>query len=351
MGCLDKANPRFGRIPVSYLALPGSENAGTFNLDPFAFVNQRGSECTTLNSGLPVTGARADRFSTTQDQSIVQQLSDGVRWIDLQVGYNGDGNPLAGWRVTQNLYSSWPLLEYLDQVANWASLHPTEVVFVDVASICYDHQPTDAIDRGLWANFATKSSHNAGPLTLADVAVAPPRNKSLAASTLSELRKAGRNVVVLIPSDAKDSSVLTQKYHVDAVRTTPVANRAGTTQLFRSDPRIAPTSPPWYPDANSLLKAASKGPPQLGSLHGKGLYVSKLAYELKGASAITQGQIFRGFVGLVANYGIFPAWMSGLWLGDYDHILSTWGTATNVVIANGVERGGFVNAVVGLNGR
>ena len=351
MGCLEKANPRFERIPISYLALPGSENAGTYNLDPFGAVNQPGSACTTLSPALPVNGVKAQRFSSTQDQSIVQQLDDGVRWIDLQIGYNGNGNPLSGWRVTQNLYSSYPLLEYLDQVANWAAQHPDEVVFVDLSSICYDHHPTDVIDRGLWANFATKSSEGAGPLTPADVAVTPPRTQSLAASPLSELHHTTRNVVFLIPADAKDSDVLAKRYHVDAVHTTPVANGRAATEVYRSDPRIAPTSPPWYPDANSLLAAASKGPPQLGSLRGKGLYVSKLAYELKGASAITQGQVLSNFVGLVANQGIFRAWMSGLWSGDYANILSRWCAATNVVIANGVEHGGFVNAVIGLNGR
>jgi hypothetical protein len=351
MGCLEKANPRFGRIPISYLALPGSENAGTYNLDPFGAVNQPGSACTTLSPALPVTGVKAQRFSSTQDQSIVQQLDDGVRWIDLRIGYNGNGNPLSGWRVAQNLYSSYPLLEYLDQVANWAGQHPNEVVFVDLSSICYDHHPTDVIDRGLWANFATKSPQGAGPLTLADVAVTPSRTQSLAAATLSQLHRASRNVVVLVPADAKDSDVLAKRYHVDAVHTTPVADGGAATQVYRSDPRIAPTSPTGFSSANSQLASVSANSPQLGSLRGRGLYVSKLAYELKGASATSQGQVLSNFVGLVANQGIFRAWMSGLWSGEYPQILSTWGTATNVVIANGVDHGGFVNAVIALNGR
>ena len=155
--------------PCRILPSPGSENAGTFNLDAQAFDTQSGSACTTITPGTTIPGVQAQRFSSTQDQTIIRQLYYGVRWIDLTVGYNGGGNPITGWRVVQNLYSNWPLSEYLDQVAIWAAFHPSEAVMVDLSTICYDHDPTPAIDRGLWANFAAKSAEGAGTKTIADV--------------------------------------------------------------------------------------------------------------------------------------------------------------------------------------
>ena len=245
MRCLVKARPAFADVPLSSLAIPGAENAGTFNLDPQAFDTQPGSACTTLSAGYGAGGAKAQRFSTTQDQTVTTQLDDGVRWIDLHVGYNGGGNAVTGWRVVQNLYSSWPLSEYLDQVANWAAKHPTEAVVVDLSTICYDHNPTAAIDQGLWANFATKSAEGAGPKTIADVAARPSSfGGSLASATLRDLARRGHNVVVLIPAFAVGWQALPGTYHVNPVRTTvPGRGGSGTTTVMRSDPKVAPTSP------------------------------------------------------------------------------------------------------------
>ncbi len=354
MHCLVKAHPTFANVPLSYLALPGAENAGTFNLDPQAFDTQAGSACTTFSGGTSVGGAKAQRFSTTQDQTITQQLDGGVRWIDLQVGYNGGGNPITGWRVVQNLYSNWPLFEYLDQVANWASGHPTEAVIVDLSTICYDHKPTAAVDEGLWANFATKSAEGAGPHTLADVATNPASfGGSLASATLGDLTRAGHNVTVLIPATAPDSKVLSTSYHVEPVRTTsPKATSKGSAVVEHSDPTVAPTSPVQFATANTALESfPTTSDPPLGSLQGKGVYVGKVAYELQGASPAAQASIFSAFVGLIASQGIFKAWMSGLWNGAYGQILASWGDATNVVLTDGVEQGGFVAQVIERNGR
>jgi hypothetical protein len=43
--------------------------------------------------------------------------------------------------------------------------------------------------------------------------------------------------------------------------------------------------------------------------------------------------------------------MSGLWNGTYGQILTHWGSATNVVLGNGVDLGGFAATVIERNGR
>lgn len=352
--CLVKAHPSFSQVPLSYLALPGAENAGTFNLDEQAFVNQAGSACTTIPSAQSLGGAKLQRFSSTQDETITRQLDDGVRWIDLSVGYNGGGSPVAGWRVTQNLYSSWPLFEYLDEVANWAILHPAEPVVVDLSTICYGQHPTTAVEKGLWENFATKSVVGSGPATIANVVANPSSfGGNPATATLSAFARSHHNVVVLIPPSAKDAGVLSQAYHVEAVTVaSPGHSAAGTTVVEHSDPRIAPTSFGQFSSANSQLASfPSSAQPSLGSLHGTGLYVSKLAYELQGAPPQSQSAIFTSFVGLIANAGPYAAWMTGLWNGAYGNILTSWATRTNVVLANGVEHGGFLAQMIERNGR
>jgi hypothetical protein len=358
MGCLVRADPAFADIPLSYLALPGAENAGTFNLDPTAFDTHWGSACTTFSSTTSsersLTAQKAQRFSTTQDETITSQLNEGVRWIDLKVGYNRNGNPITGWRVAQNLYSDWPLSEYLDQVANWAAVHPTEVVVVDLSSICYDTATNPTVDRGLWANFATKSTQEIGALTLADVAAAPTAfGGSLATATLEDFERAKRNVVVLVPSTAKDVRFAQAEGHIDAARTVPSGRIPGNlTEVEHSDPRFAPTSPAAFSTATrGLATFPIFDKPPLGSLHGQGFYVSKIAYELKGASSQVQGQVMSSFVGLVIELGHFPAWAAGLQDGEYEEILARWGNATNVVLADGVELGGFTQAVIEQNGR
>lgn len=367
MGCMVKADPAFSNIPLSYLAIPGADNAGTFNLDPTAFDTQMESGCSTFSpatasalsrpatsSALFRTAQKAERFSATQDESITSQLNEGARWIDLKVAYNGNGNPVTGWRVAQNLYSDWPLSEYLDEVANWAAAHPTEVIVVDLSKICYDPTATVAIDQGLWANFATKSTEGAGPLTLADVAVNPTSlNGSLANATLREFGRARRNVAVLVPSTAKKVRILQTEDHVAAALTAPSGRiPIDITEVEDSDPRFAPTSPAAFSNATQgLATFPISANPSLGALQGHGLYVSKLAYELKGSSTQVQSQVMSSFVGLVIELGHFPAWVSGLQGGAYQRILSRWGSATNVVLADGVELGGFTQAVIELNGR
>jgi hypothetical protein len=354
MQCLVKQHSAFADIPLSYLALPGAENAGTFNLDPQAFDTQPGTACTTISAAPLVGGQKVQRFSTTQDQTISRQLDDGVRWIDLTVGYNGGGNPVSGWRVVQNLYSSWPLSEYLDQVANWAAGHPSEAIVLDISTVCYDHDPTAATDRGLWANFVTKSVEGAGPKTIAGVAASSSSlGGSLATASLGSLTHGGRNVAVIVPSNVRDSQVLADTYGVHAFRATSTgAATATSTVVVHSDPQVAPTGPSQFAGGNLELAAIPlRAQPALGSLRGKGFFVSKLAYELAGTSVTEQSTILRSFPGLIASFGPIRAWMSGLWNGAYGAILTRWGNATNVVLTNGVDQGGFVAAVIARNGR
>jgi hypothetical protein len=224
---------------------------------------------------------------------------------------------------------------------------------VDLSSICYEHDPMASVNKGLWANFATKSAEGAGPSTMANVAARALSGGSLASETLRHLARPGHNVAVVVPADAMDVQVLSKTDHIEAFRSSGTGgHKSSASVVFRSDPRVAPTDPAQFPAANTHLRTfPTTTRLVLGSLQGSGIYVSKLAYELKGSSASTQSTIMHTFVGLIASEGTFKAWMSGLWSGGYQQILSAWGRSTNVVLADGVDHGGFTEAVIEQNGR
>jgi hypothetical protein len=119
MSCLVKADPYFGRFALSALALPGSRNAGTYNLDPESFDTEASSACTSFTTHDAKLGPEFARWSQTQDETITEQLDQGIRFVDLQVAYNGNGSATEGWRVVSSLYSDYPLYDYLDQIAIW----------------------------------------------------------------------------------------------------------------------------------------------------------------------------------------------------------------------------------------
>ena len=338
MGCLVSAHPAFATAPISGLAIPGSNNAGTFNLDLQAFDVQPGSRCAVAAAQHLDLGSVVQQWSQTQDETITQQLDAGVRWVDLQVGFNGT-DAVTGWRVVQNLYSDYPLSVYLGQIATWASTHRSEAVVVDLRTICYDHDPTTADQAGLWANFATPSTLGTGTTTVKEVAfnASSLGTGSLATATLADITGqggGGHNVVVLVPAGSPGLSVLTQRFGVHPVATVGVSgigHTSGTTVVLdRPGAGVAPTSVAGFEAANHTLEQQPLASnPALGSLVGKGLTVVPLIYDLGSATAPEQKTLVATFGGLLnpssppgAAPGSAPlsAWESGLWTGIYPGI-------------------------------
>jgi hypothetical protein len=92
-------------------------------------------------------------------------------------------------------------------------------------------------------------------------------------------------------------------------------------------------------------------------LLGKGLFVSQLAYSV---TETARTVLFRQFGGLITSVSLGPeptshlaAWEANLWTGTVPRnlALAAWGHRANIVLADGVEYGGFIQAVIGLNAR
>jgi hypothetical protein len=361
MGCIARADPAFGRFPVSGLALPGSRNAGTYNLDPSSFDSLRGSACTSYAAGDTKFGAEFARWSETQNETITEQLNLGIRFIDLQVAYNGDGSPTKGWRVVQSLYSEFPLFDYLDQIAVWADAHPTEAVVVDLSRVCYDNHATGALADGLWENFVTPSDLSASNTTIAKVAFDPEAvGVPLADATIDQVARSGHNVVILVPHNVVDPTKLTALGVHPIIVGAPgkTVSSPSVLQVEFVDAQIAPVSASQFSSANAELKDYPlRATPALGSLVGRGLFVTQLAYSVTEA---TRAVLFTRFGGLITPVSIgshptshLAAWEANLWTGAAPRnlALAAWGHRANVVLGDGVEYGDFIQAVIGLNAR
>lgn len=366
MGCLVHADQAFGKLPISELALPGSDNAGTFNLDAQSFDTQKGSACTGFVAKDASLGKVFGRWTSTQDETITEQLDQGIRFIELQVAYNGNGSVMTGWRVVQSQNSEWPLYDYLDQVAVWAKAHPSEAVIVQLGRVCYDNTPSPQVDAGLWSNFASPGDFG-GKTTLTSVAFdAASPTRSFATTSIDQVVTqggGGHNVVVLVPDNVLDSRALLTKYRVHPVFTAnPGDNSTGSARDLRvamADAGVTPTASNKFASANSQIAGYPlDARPAMGSLAGTGLYETKLAYSFNPRE---QEALFAGFGGLIQPYTAkstsLPAWEAGLWspggggVESRNQILAKWGHRANVVLADGVENGGYIGAVIDLNAR
>lgn len=358
IGCLVRAHPAFGHTPLSQVSLPGAANAATQTLDPQAFDTTHGSACTEATPSLERQGTLASRWFETQDEPLTTELDQGVRYLDLQVGFNGVPNPPDGaWRVVNTLYSEYPLYDYLDQIAGWARAHPTEVVVVDLRHVCEDGNRSASVADDLWRSFTTPAP-GTGTATLADVAFDAARAPSggLAAATLDQLTtgSGGHNVVVLVPGGTPGLAF--------AARTAglhPFVTSARGDAVARVIPATAPgpggAAAAAYADS-VLARAITRSKPAPGSLAGRSLAEDFCNYDLAAASPKQQAVLFGAYGGLIvpatAPAGQPKAWEAGLWYSaaGRNGIVAQLGHRANVVVSDAVEYGGFVPAVIERNG-
>ncbi|KAM9831285.1 PI-PLC X domain-containing protein 1-like [Neosynchiropus ocellatus] len=117
--------------PLTHLAIPGSHDTMTYNLD--------------LTSPLlmsePESLRRLDRFcccftrpiiyrwATTQDKTIEEQLSIGIRYFDLRIAHKPD-DKTTNLYFTHAIYTCDVVLDTLASLAAWLDSHPKEIVIL-----------------------------------------------------------------------------------------------------------------------------------------------------------------------------------------------------------------------------
>ncbi|XP_041790672.1 PI-PLC X domain-containing protein 1 [Chelmon rostratus] len=117
--------------PLTNLAIPGSHDAMSYCLDINSPLIPSESDLFRLLDGLFYCFTRPVifRWATTQDKSIEEQLSMGIRFFDLRVAHKPKDSS-SDLYFTHVIYTHLTVLETLVSVAAWLESHPKEVVIL-----------------------------------------------------------------------------------------------------------------------------------------------------------------------------------------------------------------------------
>ncbi|XP_054459209.1 PI-PLC X domain-containing protein 1 [Anoplopoma fimbria] len=118
-------------VPLTDLAIPGSHDAMSYCLDINSPLLPSESDTFRLLDRLFYCFTRPAIFkwATTQDKSIEEQLSMGIRFFDLRVAHK-PRDPSSDLYFTHVIYTHLTVLETLSSVAVWLKSHPKEVVIL-----------------------------------------------------------------------------------------------------------------------------------------------------------------------------------------------------------------------------
>ncbi|XP_026201307.1 PI-PLC X domain-containing protein 1 [Anabas testudineus] len=118
-------------IPLTDLAIPGSHDAMSYCLDISSPLVASESEFLRLLDAVLYCFTRPIIFkwSTTQDKSIEDQLSMGIRYFDLRVAHKPN-DPSSDLYFTHVIYTHLTVLETLLSVATWLKSHPKEIIIL-----------------------------------------------------------------------------------------------------------------------------------------------------------------------------------------------------------------------------
>ncbi|XP_061593863.1 PI-PLC X domain-containing protein 1 [Cololabis saira] len=118
-------------VPLTDLAIPGSHDAMSYCLDINSPLVRSESDFFRLLDGLfyCLTRPVIFKWATTQDKTIEEQLSMGIRFFDLRVAHKPN-DPSSDLYFTHVIYTHLMVLETLVSVANWLKSHPKEIVIL-----------------------------------------------------------------------------------------------------------------------------------------------------------------------------------------------------------------------------
>lgn len=117
--------------PLTDLAIPGSHDAMSYCLDINSPLVRSESDFFRLLDGLFYCFTRPVIFkwATTQDKSVEEQLSMGIRYFDLRIAHKPHDSS-SDLYFTHVIYTHLTVLETLLSVATWLKSHPKEIVIL-----------------------------------------------------------------------------------------------------------------------------------------------------------------------------------------------------------------------------
>lgn len=117
------------RKPLINLCIPGSHDSFSYSLDRHGCIANDFSEAGFLKLFGPCFKSIIYRWSVTQDLKIEDQLSAGVRYVDVRLSQPDD--PKQPVCTVHGLYGV-PLLEFLLEIKTFVDLHRREVLLLDL---------------------------------------------------------------------------------------------------------------------------------------------------------------------------------------------------------------------------
>ncbi|XP_029003654.1 PI-PLC X domain-containing protein 1 isoform X2 [Betta splendens] len=174
-------------VPLTDLAIPGSHDAMSYCLDINSPLVRSESNLFRLLDRLFYCFTRPliFKWSTTQDKSIEEQLSLGIRYFDLRIAHKPN-DPSSDLYFTHVIYTHLTVVETLLSVATWLESHPREVVILACSHFeGMDDKRHEAFIRSLKKLFGSK--------------LCPRKQSDL---TLRSLWASGQQVIVSYESQA-----------------------------------------------------------------------------------------------------------------------------------------------------
>jgi hypothetical protein len=176
---------------LNRLLIPGTHDSGSYAINS----QSKFSLCSDgalpewlekLSDTLPVSIVRAisANWAKTQPLSIGQQLEQGIRYLDLRVCYS-DSTSHSGEKTFYLCHSllGSHLSQVLNDIAQFAKKHPSEIILADLNHLYGVHSPEDqnALSQMIYQSLA--------PYLVS--------NQLTAKNSLQEIRASGRNVILL----------------------------------------------------------------------------------------------------------------------------------------------------------
>ncbi|XP_012267489.2 PI-PLC X domain-containing protein 3 [Athalia rosae] len=120
--------PQLKTLPINHLAIPGSHDSMTYTITKKSKIGPDGPHFLRyLGCLLPVVRPIIFNWSITQHEDVKAQLNGGIRYLDLRVARKCQSDEVC---FLHGLYGA-PVEQPLNDISDWLSLHPEEVVILD----------------------------------------------------------------------------------------------------------------------------------------------------------------------------------------------------------------------------
>jgi hypothetical protein len=353
------------------LAIPGSHDAGSASLasnDNWFF--KQGGSCSSWTKVYDDSPGRVYNAGATQTLTIPDQLAAGIRYLDLRMAYDsGSGSgkmsdPGRKWRLLHSMFAQGSARAEMQDVANWARAHPSEVVIADLNHTCYDHSSSLTEQQQYQQLFTDMATPD--PVTgvsLCDVAYQLPSGvdpDNLPSQILDQVRGTGRNVIAVIDDTggvAAQNGCGIYHYHDATVDTGAVpADEVPLNHLWPNDtgPNVCSAAAPSEnaPAASRIgdfpyRSGGDYTPDKFGDAPDLNHYLSASPPPFTQTQTQYTADTYTVIFGVILGCGSLENYEMPAITHYRAQILNAWGIHMNIAIGDFVTADDFIPRIIG----